>query len=272
LYTLWLSSLRDLSAGSAPAGALSEDAAAGLPSVTKSEAWGRRLLNTQLGSWAQLRHDTLLYVKQSYTVGSVCEFPDAYVDPYPAFWGSLQRYAERGAELLAGLDIEGSAVATNATAYFGHLRETMGMLEGMANQQLTGMPHTEEQLAFVNDAVRISGGGSGPPEIAGWYHQLLYHAWEFGDVDNLVADVHTDPGGDNPPRGATVLHVGTWYPRNMVVAIETCAGPRAYVGPVVAFKRYLADGLTRLDDEEWRVLGAVEEVPDESWLQPIVAP
>ena len=38
----------------------------GLPGVARTEAWGRRLLNTQLASWAQLRHDTILYAKQVY--------------------------------------------------------------------------------------------------------------------------------------------------------------------------------------------------------------
>ena len=42
-------------------------AAAGLPAVMQTEAWARRVLNTQLASWAELRHDTLLYAKQSYT-------------------------------------------------------------------------------------------------------------------------------------------------------------------------------------------------------------
>ena len=58
--------------------------------------WGRRMLNTQLASWAQLRHDTILYVKQSYTSGVACEFPDAYVDPYPAFYARLQAFAQAG--------------------------------------------------------------------------------------------------------------------------------------------------------------------------------
>ena len=48
-----------------------------LPSIALTEGWGRRLVNTQLGSWSELRHDTILYAKQSYTAGMVCEFPDA---------------------------------------------------------------------------------------------------------------------------------------------------------------------------------------------------
>ncbi|MBM4362106.1 MAG: DUF3160 domain-containing protein, partial [Deltaproteobacteria bacterium] len=56
LYTTWLSALRALSPGETTG----DPASLGLPLVTGTEPWGRRILNTQLGSWAQLRHDTIL--------------------------------------------------------------------------------------------------------------------------------------------------------------------------------------------------------------------
>src|SRR5258708_16791712 len=92
LYNLWLSALRALS----PTSATADPASAGMPLVTGTEPWGRRILNTQLGSWAELRHDTILYAKQSYTAEPSCEFPDAYVDPYPQFYTPLARFAPLG--------------------------------------------------------------------------------------------------------------------------------------------------------------------------------
>jgi hypothetical protein len=77
LYTGWLGALRALSpavGGTTPAG--SE-----LPSIALTEGWGRRLVNTQLSSWSELRHNTILYAKQSYTTGVLCEFTDVYEDP-----------------------------------------------------------------------------------------------------------------------------------------------------------------------------------------------
>src|SRR5690606_40805394 len=58
----------------------SDPAAVGMPEITGTEAWNRRILNTQLASWAELRDDTLLYAKQSYTGVPGCEYPDAYVE------------------------------------------------------------------------------------------------------------------------------------------------------------------------------------------------
>jgi len=37
----------------------------GYPSFMLSEAWVDKALNAALGSWAELRHDTILYAKQS---------------------------------------------------------------------------------------------------------------------------------------------------------------------------------------------------------------
>ena len=59
-YDLWLSALTKLD--DIPRGAF--------PEVMRSRAWARKQLQTQLGSWAELRHDTILYAKQSYTRGS----------------------------------------------------------------------------------------------------------------------------------------------------------------------------------------------------------
>lgn len=274
LYTLWLGALRELSPGAHPAGSdVTGLPDATLPEVSRTETWGRRLLNTQLASWAQLRHDTLLYAKQSYTGFSDCAYPAAYVDPYPAFWAKLLAFAEHGALLLDGIG-EPSPVLDAARAYFARFSQIVTVLHAMSEHQLTGMPHSEAHLAFINRAVLINEGGSGAPTIEGWYHQLLYRPESFSEVDLTIADVHTDPGGDRPiPREPSVLHVGTSYPRLMVVAVEGCEGPRAYAGPVFAYKEHLTDDLTRLNDEEWSELvsrtPSQDKVPDEAWMKPL---
>lgn len=275
LYTAWLDALRTLSARDVPAGAAAEGAGnddGGLISVARTEAWGRRLLNTQLGSWSQLRHDTLLYAKQSYTASDACSFPDAYVDPYPEFWAKLLQLADQGVSLLDALDLGGVETIGRATDYFRRFGEIVSVLHEMSELQLAGLPHTPEHIDFANDIIRIANGGSGPPTVEGWYHQLLFHPWEFSDVDWIVADVHTDIGGDLPvPRPTTVLHVGTEQPRLMTVAVETCDGPRAYVGPVYSYKETLVEGYRRLTDKEWQAMVYDGSLPDDPpWMKPIV--
>lgn len=80
LYNTWMGTLRALST---PPTEGSE--------LVHTLPWARRILNTQLASWAELRHDTILYVKQSYTTTALCEFPDARVEPYPEFYTAPSR-------------------------------------------------------------------------------------------------------------------------------------------------------------------------------------
>lgn len=55
------------------------------PEFMKSKAWAFKDLNTQLGSWAQLKHDTILYGKQAGAEmgggGEEKEIPQSYVEP-----------------------------------------------------------------------------------------------------------------------------------------------------------------------------------------------
>lgn len=264
LYTSWLAALRSLS----PAAAGSALDEAGLPEVARTEAWGHRLLNTQLASWAELRHDTLLYSKQSYTASNACEFPDAYVDPYPEFFHALGRFAEKGQSTLLELSASypGNGGLDYLANYYQFLGEVAGRLAEMAEFQRTGQPHTPEQLDFINQAVQLQPNCDGTDILTGWYSQLFV-GYDALDFDPTVADVHTDPGGAIPSRGPSVLHVATGNPRLMVVTRETCAGPRAYAGIVMSYFEHLADGYTRLDDEAWRARLMADPPPtDVPWL------
>ena len=66
----------------------------------RTEAWQRKQLQTQLASWAELRHDTVLYAKQSYTAGVKCEYPTGYVEPYPETYARIKFFAEEAARRI----------------------------------------------------------------------------------------------------------------------------------------------------------------------------
>lgn len=268
LYTSWLDALRTLSP------ALSPEASVGLPAVARTEPWGRRLLNAQLASWAQLRHDTILYAKQSYTSGSVCEFPDAYVDPYPEFFNGIARFAELGLSVTGDFATDPvlASAAERFSTYFGTLREISGRLAEMAELQRTGMPHSAEHVAFINQAIRVQGGGSGDPWQTGWYKDLFFDQAAALKFDPTIADVHTDAGGDFPVlRSPSVLHVATGRPRVIVMTVDSCQGPRAYAGLVSAYHEHLAQGFTRLTDQEWQPM-VTSGPPDVPWMESVLGP
>lgn len=85
-----------------------------------------------------------------------------------------------------------------------------------------------------------------------------------------ITDVPTDIGGDLPvAREPSVLHVGNHLPRPLIVTVNTCSGPHAYVGVASAFQQKLVEGTKRLTDIEWpRAIYETDETP--SWLRPVL--
>jgi hypothetical protein len=73
--------------------------------VLRSRAWQKKQLQTAAASWAELRHDTILYAKQSYSGSIICEYPEGYVEPYPAFFATPGNLARAAAATLGDVDL-----------------------------------------------------------------------------------------------------------------------------------------------------------------------
>jgi hypothetical protein len=262
LYNVWLSSLRTLS--SRPANE------SGPLEVTQTEAWGRRILNTQLASWAELRHDTILYAKQSYTAGIACEFPDALVEPSPAFFARLEVLAQRGTEVVMNLQIPSTATSGAFGAYFIRLGEIAGLLREMAEFQRDGKPFTGTHMQFINQTVkvqRVCGGGT----AQGWYADLFFAPWGAVEFDPTIADVHTEPIDENMNEVGRVLHVATGLARLMVVTANTCQGPRAYAGLASSYFELVTEHYERLNDQTWAKQVMQAPPADVAWMGDLIA-
>jgi hypothetical protein len=264
LYNLWLGSLRELSPAAISASA-DHDA---LPPTFRSEAWGRRLLSAELASWAELRHDTILYAKQSYGSPPACEFPDGYVEPYPEFFQALVQYATRGKEMVADV-AAGTTTGERAAAYFDRLATIAARLRDMAAYQRTGAPYTQEMLDFLNDAVVVDRGCSEVQiYVRGWYGDLYFDPQDSVLWTPTIADVHTQPADESGTPVGRVLHVGTGDARLMVVVAETCSGPHAYAGLASSYYEHITSDFERLDDATWADMVRTE--PDVPWAADLV--
>jgi hypothetical protein len=263
LYNLWLDSLRAL----APTAEVSVE----LPAVAQSEPWGRRLLGAQLASWAQLRHDTILYAKQSYTGGIECEFPDAYVDPYPEVYARIQAYGELGESLVQSLAIpRNPALKKLLGEHFQKVASVARTLGEIAEHQRSGTELTPEMMSFINQAVVLDQGCGDPSLRAGWYAQLFFNTETAPDYDPTIADVHTQPTDEAGSPVGRVLHVATGMPRLMVVAVDTCTGPRAYAGLSSSYFEKTTEQFERLNDEDWANSIRSANPDDVSWLSEVV--
>jgi hypothetical protein len=94
----------------------------------QTEAWKDKELQTALASWTELRHDTILYAKQSYTM-MLTSVPvqvrvPGYVEPVPEVYNrllSLTRMMRQGLDAM-------NVLAEAQKANFARLEDTLGKL------------------------------------------------------------------------------------------------------------------------------------------------
>ena len=221
-----------------------------LPQVFRTEAWSRKQLQTQLASWSELRHDTILYAKTSYS-GPSCEVPIAYVEPYPAFYAGLEQVALRAAEALKpipapapsrGRGWMGAAPARQSyAAFFEKMAGHLATLAELARKEIAQQPFTNDETVFLQKTISQKGnklfGGSGFIEIPvydGWYAELLY---DFTTEEQkmwraTIADVHTDWANKK------VLEVGVGPVNYCVIVVDQDRRNKVFVGPAYSYYEF----------------------------------
>jgi hypothetical protein len=244
LYNTWLSALRELNP------VASSD---NLPYFMQTTAWHQEKLNTQLTSWAALRHDNLLYGKQSYTGGTSCSYPYTYIEPYPEFYDRIRLFAERAADFFRDV-FEGTSLSSNNSIinYYTRYAEIMSIFKTVAQKELEGVPLNEEEIGFLKTMINsymVSG-----PSVSGWFNDLIF-SYETGyNPDFIVADIHTQPTDEAGNVVGHVYHAGNGYINNAVFLAPNPVNPAqlmAFAGPVSSFHYEVTDDFYRYNDQEW---------------------
>ncbi|HKK62830.1 MAG TPA: DUF3160 domain-containing protein, partial [Bacteroidales bacterium] len=252
LYNTWLSALLDLNP---PA------SSANLPYFMQTTAWHHQKMNTQLTSWAQLRHDNILYGKQSYTGGTGCSFPYTYVEPYPSFYERIGAFADKASAFFAET-VTDADLKTMIIDYYSEYGAIMDKLETIAQKELDKTPLYETDLIFLKTMIN-SYMASGPG-ISGWINDLLFPSMDMWDFDFTVADVHTQPTDPGGAVVGNVLHVGNGLINlGVFIAPGTVETGRSmcYVGPVGSFHTQVEKNFKRLNDENWEAMFRDGKVP-----------
>jgi hypothetical protein len=203
--------------------------------------WARKSLNTALGSWTELRHDTILYAKQSVTAeGDGGEEPESpgYVEPYPSFYAKI---AELATTLRKGL-VDYALIdpdSANKLETMIYLADTLGSI---AQKELSGEPLTDEEITVILE-----------------YGQYLEGLEQFStsepgqtlsptaEKSPLVADVHSDYKS-NP---AVALEEATGYPLTLYAAFELDGKLQIFAGASYAYYEFTVPVAERLTDEAW---------------------
>lgn len=244
LYTGWLESLQHVMA-------LPAD---GAPDFMKSRVWARKSLNTALGSWTELRHDTILYAKQSVTAeGEGGEEPEAlgYVEPYPAFYAKIAQLATTLRKGLVDYGLIDPESANKLETMIG-LAET---LEAIAQKELTGEELTLDERTTIAEY--------------GHYLEILEQFDD--DVEGrtlsptaeksaLVADVHSSY------NSGKALEEATGYPLVLYAAFELNGRLQLFAGASYAYYEFTVPLTERLTDEEWvGMLDSGQAPPRPAW-------
>jgi hypothetical protein len=167
-------------------------------------------------------------------------------------FAAIEAFAERGREVTGRLSFATNVALQRMESYFARLGSSVRVLREMAEGELAGAQITAAQLEFINQAVALKDAGCSPMIVGatGWYPALFFDNQTSGQRDPIIADVHTQPADEVGNLVGKVLHVGTGDPRQMVVTVDSCGAPRAYVGRASAYFEHITDGFKRLTDEE----------------------
>jgi hypothetical protein len=238
----------------------------GYPTFMRSTAWLDKQLNTVLGSWAELKHDTILYAKQVYAeLGGGPPPPpplppQGYVEPVPAFYARLAALTTMTREGLESRGLLNERDGKSLT----QLEDLVTALQVMAEKELRGEPLTAEEQSRI----RYYGG-----ELE---HLTMAASDEAGPAGGfmdetpqaaVIADVATDPNGE---FGPTVLEVGVGRINEMhvivpVIAEDGSISLQVAVGGTFSYYEFPWPASDRLTDEKWRQMldeGTAPPVPE----------
>jgi len=228
----------------------------GYPTFMQTEAWQDKELNTALASWTELRHDTLLYVKQSYTMaemGGMFQPPVVgYVEPVPEFYARLLNLTKMTNQGFKSLIPRQELEKLMIEAGLNRFTEILSKLLDISKKELENIPLNDNEYSFIENFGSISeglistvSGGEVDPEV-------------FKTV--LVADVHTDGNTEK------VLEEGVGYIKTAVIAYKLPEGHILLgVGPTFSYYEFKQPMENRLTDEEWRNILDSNPPPEPEW-------
>ena len=252
------------------------DTAQSLPYFMQSPQWQKKNLNTALASWAELKHDAILYAKQPMLAECGDGGPEppvvkGYVEPNVKFWEKAIALVTRMDKVLTtyGLQTE------KAKAVYERIKEMAEFCRDISIKELNGGKITDEeynQIEIIGSTVEnIS------LELVSEDNQMLQGWSDVVSTDKkvaVVADVFTAAGENVAIDDKCVLYEGVGPAYEIYVVVEIDGSLYLTRGSVLSYReftRLISD--PRMTDEEWQ-----EELKKSptggtpSWMKEIIAP
>ena len=223
----------------------------------QNQAWQRKDLATYLGSWTELKHDTVLYAKQVYAeMGGGAEPEDdrGYVEPNPHLFARLAALCSMTSEGLASRGLLSDQDQDSLSRM-----ETLALsLKDIAEKELNNTPLTDADYELI----RTFGG-----QLEHFWLEALKdddvvsrsQIWE--NPAALVTDVATAPPD-------TVLEEATGMVWSIYAVVPVDGKLRIARGAVYSYYEFPWPSNDRLTDSKWQEMPRNDEAPDPpDWIQ-----
>lgn len=263
IATQWMNSLKVLN-----------DKGEKLPYFMGTPEWDKKNLNAVLASWAELKHDAILYAKQP--AGAECGgggLPEplvkGYVEPNVNFWKKAIELLDNTKKLLE----EQNMLTEKVKDATERIREEAQFLLLISEKELAGTPLADEEF----DQIECIGATFENISLD-LVRQPNQYLMGWSDVEGadkkvaLVADVYTANSDNNPNKSILFEAVGNADEIFVVVEID------GYLyltrGAVFSYREFTQPlGEQRLTDEEWQQ--QLEKNPRKGvpeWMKRIIVP
>jgi len=232
LYWGWLYSLKPLL----------QEKGEGWPSFMTNQAWARKDLTAYLGSWTELKHDTILYAKQAYAElgGAPIEEKDdrGYVEPNVHLYARLAGLLKMTKE---GLQIRNLLSDENAE-FLGKMETLVLKLKEISEKELNNQSLNDKDYELI----KTYGGSLEHFWIEAFKDRGIKSPNQLSEEpSSIVADVATDPNG-------SVLEEGTGNVATIYAVVPIEGKLRIAVGGVYTHYEFKWPMSDRLTDEKWR--------------------
>jgi hypothetical protein len=254
LYWSWLYSFQPLIA---PKGSA-------FPAFMQTQAWVRKDLQTALGSWTELKHDTILYAKQVMAEmggGGPDQPPHGYVEPDPEAYARLLALAQMTHDGLQSRNLLSDLTRTNLENLISELQ----FLKDISERELSGGAITQDEYLHI-----LYWGGTLEQFTLAAADSTGDNSRDLSDQKAaLVADVAT---GADQSGNLMALEEGDGQPTKIYVVLPDSPW-RIAIGAVYSYYEFTVPTSSRMTDEAWQAqveAGSNPAQPD--WTQMFTAP
>ena len=263
IATQWMNTLKVLN-----------DKGENLPYFMVTPEWDKKNMNAVLASWAELKHDAILYAKQPF--GAECGgggLPEpmvkGYVEPNINFWKKAIELLNNTENLLK----EQHMLTQKVSEATGRLREEAQFLLNISEKEIAGTPLTDEE----NDQIECIGSTFENISL-NLVRQPDQYLDGWNNVEGadkkvaLVADVYTANANNNPNK--SILFEAVGLADEIYVVVEIDGYLYLTRGAVLSYREFIQSiDEPRLTDEEWQE--QLEKNPRKGvpeWMKRIIVP